>query len=86
MRYVNYYFPGIILILIAIMIVVVPEIIVAFLAASILMAGIGALYVGHMIRKSEIEIRDFDEWFLADDSPYWRLARVPVFRKRHYWI
>ena len=67
MGHVKYYFPGSLLILIAIMIMAVPEILVVFLATSILMAGIGALYIGHMIRKSEIEFRDFDEWFLADD-------------------
>jgi len=86
MGHVKYYFPGSLLILIAIMIMAVPEILVVFLAASILMAGIGALYIGHMIRKSEIEFRDFDEWLLTDDSPRWRLARAPVFRKRNYWI
>ncbi len=86
MGHVKYYLPGSILILIAIMIVAVPEIFVAFLAASIIAAGIGALYLGHTFRKSKIEFRDFDEWFLADDFRYWRLARAPVFRKRNYWI
>jgi hypothetical protein len=57
MRNLKYYLPGSILILIAITVVAVPEILVAFVAASIIMAGVGALYVGHMIRKSETEFR-----------------------------
>ncbi|HID31219.1 MAG TPA: hypothetical protein EYP19_14645, partial [Desulfobacterales bacterium] len=55
MENMKYYIPGSLLILIAIMIVAVPEILVVFIAASITMAGIAVLYIGHMIRKSEIE-------------------------------
>ena len=40
---IRYYLPGIILILLAILIVAVPEILVAFVASIIIMAGIGAL-------------------------------------------
>ena len=54
MQGIRYYLPGIILILVAIMIVAVPEILVAFVASLIIMAGIGALYIGHKMRKSEI--------------------------------
>jgi hypothetical protein len=50
----KYYVPGIMLILMAIMIVAFPEILVALVAASIIMAGIGALCIGHMFRKTEI--------------------------------
>ena len=57
MRNLRYYVPGTILILIAIMIVAVPEILVAFVVAFMIMAGIGALYIGHMIRRSEIGLR-----------------------------
>ena len=81
MRNLKYYLPGSILIIIAIIIVVVPEILVAFVAASIIMAGIGALYIGHMIRKSEIESRSIDGWSLDDDFYGWRFARAPVFRR-----
>lgn len=63
MSTVRYYLPGIILILIAIIIVVVPEILVIFLAFLIIMAGIGALYIGHQVRKSENEFRRNDDWF-----------------------
>ena len=43
---------AIFLILIAILIITVPEILVAFIASMIIMAGIGVLYIGHRIRKS----------------------------------
>ena len=42
MQNLKYYLPGSVLILIAIMIVVVPEILLAFVAALIIMLGIGA--------------------------------------------
>ncbi len=83
MRNLKYYLPGSTLILIAIMIVAVPEILIAFVAASIIMAGIGALYIGHLIRKSEIESRNIDGWFLDDDLYGWQFARAPVFRRWH---
>jgi hypothetical protein len=80
MRSLKYYIPGSILILVAFMIVAVPEILVAFIAALIIMVGIGALYIGHMMRKSEIEFRDFDEWSFEND-PFGRLfERTPTFR------
>ena len=81
MRNMKYYIPGSALILIAIMIVAVPEILIVFIAASITMAGIGVLYIGHMIRKSEIEFRKTDEWFLDDDRSGWPFLRTPVFRR-----
>jgi hypothetical protein len=79
MQNIKYYIPGSVLILVAIIVVAVPKILVAFVAASIIMVGIGALYVGHMIRKSEIEFRDIDEWFSDDDRYGWRFVRRPVF-------
>ena len=81
MENLKYYVPGSILILIAIMIVAVPEILVAFLAALIIMAGIGALYIGHMIRKSDIEFRNTDGWILDDDFYGRRFVSAPVFRR-----
>ena len=68
MRNLKYYFPGSILILIAILIVAIPEIIVAFIAVSIITVGIGTLYIGHMIRKSETELRNFDGWFFNSEK------------------
>ena len=68
-RNVRYYLPGRILILLALLIVVAPEILVAFVAASILIVGIGTLYIGHLIRKSKIELRNADRWFF-ESEPY----------------
>ena len=81
MENLKYYVPGSILILIAIMIVAVPEILVAFLAALIIMAGIGALYIGHMIRKSDIEFRNTDGCSLDDDFYGRRFVSAPVFTR-----
>ena len=81
MRNIKYYIPGSALILIAIMVVAVPKILVAFVAASIIMAGIGALYIGHMIRKSEIEFRNIGNWFYDNDLYGRQFARGPVYRR-----
>ena len=75
--------PGIILIAIAIMIVAVPEILVAFVTAIIIIAGIGALYIGHRMRKSEIEFRETDTQFFGDDFIGRRIFRRPVFSRLH---
>ena len=80
MRNLKYYLPGGILILIAIIIAAVPEILIVVVAASIIMVGIGALHIGHMIRKSEIENRDFDSrFFINDPSERWfKSAPIPI--------
>ena len=82
----RYYLPGIILILVAILIVAVPEILVAFVASIIIMAGIGALYIGHRIRKSEMEFRRTGEWSSDEDSFGRRFVRRPVFRDWNRWF
>ena len=81
MRNWIYYAPGSILILIAIMIVAFPEILVALVAASIIMAGVGALYIGHMIRKSESELRNIDGPFWENDFHGWEFMRSPTFSR-----
>ena len=81
MRNIKYYIPGFVLILIAVIVVAVPQILVAFVAASIIMAGIGALYIGHMIRKSEIEFRNIGNWFYEHDRYGRQFVRRPVFRR-----
>ena len=81
----RYYIPGIILILIAIIIVAVPEILVAILASFIIMAGIGALYIGHRIRKSEIEFRHSGEWFSDNSFFGHRFVKRPIFRDWNRW-
>ena len=74
------YLPGIILILVAILIVAVPEIPVALIASIIITAGIGALYLGHRIRKSETGYRDTGEWFSDRDFFGRRFVRRSVSR------
>jgi hypothetical protein len=81
MRSLSYYLPGILLILVAIVIVAVPEILIGFIAALIMVAGIGALTIGHRIRKSEIEFGNIDGWFLDSNSCGWWPPRVPIFRR-----
>lgn len=83
---IRYYVPGLILILIAIMIVAAPEILVAFVVSIIIMAGIAALYIGHKIRKSEIEFRHTDEWFSDEDFFGRKFVRRPVFRDWNRWL
>jgi hypothetical protein len=66
------------LILMAIVFVAVPEILIAVLAASMIMVGIVALRIGHMIRKSEMENRYFDSGFVVNDfSGLWS-TRAPI--------
>ena len=48
------------------MIVAVPEILVAFVASLIIMAGIEPLHIGHKMRKPGIEFRDTDAVFFDD--------------------
>ena len=83
----RYYLPGIILILIALLIMAIPEILIAFVATLIIMAGIGALYVGHNMRKSAEEFRDMNAGFDEDDFFRQRFVRRPVFRwfDKNYW-
>lgn len=54
MAKLRYYAPGAMLILMSMLIVAVPEILLAFVSCAILLAGVGALSLGHMIRKSGI--------------------------------
>ena len=45
MQNFRYYLPGTIMILVALLIMAVPEILIAFVASLVIMAGIGALYL-----------------------------------------
>lgn len=83
MQNLQYYIPGSLLILTAIMIVAFPEILVALVAALIIVVGIGALYIGHMMRKSEIEVRNFDELPLGNEPFGWSFVRTPTYRKTY---
>ncbi|MFC1867337.1 hypothetical protein ACFL0H_04305 [Thermodesulfobacteriota bacterium] len=77
----RYYIPGIILLLIAIIFVAFPEILIAIVAVAIIMAGIVALYLGHMIRKSRIDYINSGNAF-SDKESFGRVfVRMPIFRR-----
>ena len=67
MRNLKYYFPGSVLILIALLIVAVPEILIALVAASMIMLGVGGLNIGHLARESEKEWDVLSGRFFGDD-------------------
>jgi hypothetical protein len=79
MRDVKYYFPGITLIAIAVIIVAFPEILIALIAATIICAGAIALYIGHKVRKG------FDEFSYINGSTFEKfLIDQPIFRRWYY--
>ena len=76
MKDIKYYFPGISLITVAIIIVAFPQILIALIGATIICAGLVALYIGHVLRKGFDEVSYnrgsvFDQFLLAQ----------PVFRR-----
>ena len=77
MRSLKYYLPGSILILMALLIVAVPEILIALAAASMIMLGVGVLYLGHLLRKSEQERDVLDG---SDDIYGWNFVKSPWVR------
>jgi len=60
MQQIKFYLPGISLILMAVFIMAVPEILVAIISVFIMTMGILVLYIGHGLRKSEIELKRMD--------------------------
>ena len=81
MKTLRFYMPGILLILIALVIVMVPEVLIAFTAALISMIGIGLLRLGHIIKTSGYDTFDSDDWFRRDDFLRWQFERVPEYRR-----
>ena len=76
MKNIKYYFPGISLIAAAIIIVAFPQILVALIGATIMCAGIAALYLGYMVRKGFDEVGySHGSWF--DEF----LVAQPVFKR-----
>lgn len=71
----KYYLPGSLLIFTALLIVAVPEILIALAAASMIMLGTGALYIGHLVRKSEKERDVLNRWFFGDDLRGWGVLK-----------
>jgi hypothetical protein len=82
MKRLKYYIPGTLLIIFAAVIMVFPEILVAFVAASIIMAGIGALYVGHMLRKSQTEFNILNDTVFEFDDRYFNRSFARIWRNR----
>ena len=60
MQHIKYYLPGVSLILMAFFIIAVPEILVAMVSVFIMTMGALVLYIGHVMRKSETELRRMD--------------------------
>ena len=77
MKTLRFYMPGAFLISIALVIVIVPQILVAFIAALLVMAGIGALQLGHILRKSAQQDVNPRRWPGLDDSFLWQYHRAP---------
>lgn len=86
MKSVHYYLPGTALILMAVLILAVPQILVAMVASMIILTGIGALIFGHKLRKSQIVFRDSGEWFSDKDCYGRRYVKRPVFRDGQRWF
>jgi hypothetical protein len=63
MRYIKFYLPGVSLILTAVLILIVPEILIAMISLLIMMMGIFALCIGHSLQKSELELNRMDGQF-----------------------
>jgi general stress protein CsbA len=68
MQQFKYYIPGVSLILMAVLIIAVPEILVVMISVFIMTMGVFMLYIGHVLRKSEIELRKMDGRY---HSPGW---------------
>jgi hypothetical protein len=79
MKDIKYYFPGLTLMAMAVIIVAFPEILIAMIAATIIIAGAIALYVGHKMRKG------FDEFSYINGSTFDKfLIDQPIFRRWYY--
>jgi len=82
MMKLRYYFPGSVIILLGILMIAFPEILVALVALFLIMLGLGALSLGHLIRKSEAELTDFNSDFSNKGSHRRWVGRVPLWRTR----
>jgi hypothetical protein len=63
MTLLRFYVPGIVLILMAVLILIIPEILVAMVSALIMITGCMALAAGHSFRTSEIKLNKMDQQF-----------------------
>ena len=80
MNNLKYYIPGIFLVLMGTLIIIIPQILVAFVAAFVFLGGISLLYAGHLMRKTEAGWRDA----LRTES-YVRVFRTPFEEHYSYW-
>ena len=79
MKDIRYYFPGITLIAIAVIIVSFPQVLIAMISATIIFAGGVALYIGHKMRKG------FDEFSYIRGSNFDKfLIDQPLFSRWYY--
>jgi hypothetical protein len=81
MKTLRFYMPGAFLISIALVIVIVPQILVAFMAAILVMAGIGLLQLGHILRKSAQQDTHLGRWPGEDGSLRWQFDQAPNERR-----
>jgi hypothetical protein len=83
MKRLSYYIPGGLLIFMGLLIVAFPEILIALVSAIIIMVGVGALVIGHYMRKAEHGARGGYEWTESDDDGFCRvrIGRSPFFRR-----
>ena len=83
MKRFSYYIPGGLLIFMGLLIVAFPEILIALIAALVITVGLGALAIGHYMRKSERDARGDYEWTERDDDGVYRfrIGNSSVFRR-----
>ena len=82
MNNIKYYLPGIFLIILAISIIIVPEILVAIVAATIIMTGLIVLRIGHMMKQSDIEFDNVTDHFFDEDFFGRRFERIPILNRQ----
>jgi hypothetical protein len=75
----KHYVPGVLMIMMGILIMAVPEVLVVFVSASLVVVGISLMYLGHMARKSDAAWADFHR-----STSYVRFSRDP-FRYPFSW-
>jgi Tfp pilus assembly protein PilV len=81
MRDLKYYVPGTALIAMALLILAVPEILIALVSASIIMLGVVVLYVGNLFRKSNSRYGTSDFWVRHHAPHGWRFAEEPILER-----
>ena len=84
---IKYYIPGATLILSGLLIVIFPEILIALFASIIIMAGIGALYIGKRLGESERGFKNtYRSGFNDDFVENYRTVNKPYFRHYRRWF